>query len=78
MPSFVAVGPPVLPGKIRASQALAGQMANPTPPPDNVATEDSPAGIILAHGDAGTLLTIKFRVLAFAEEALGIHNVQLQ
>ena len=68
----------IRPGKISVSQARAGQMANAAPPPANVASADSPAGIALAPGDKGTLLTIQFRVLAVAEEALGIHNVQLQ
>ena len=66
------------PGKISVSQARAGQMANATPPPANVAKAPSPGGIALAAGDKGTLLTVEFKVLAFAEEALGIHNVQLQ
>ena len=34
-------------------------------------------GIALAPGDKGTLLTITFKVLAVAEEPLGIHNVRL-
>lgn len=66
------------PGKISVSQARAGQMANASPPPANVASTPSPAGIALAPGDKGTLLTITFKVLAVAEEALGIHNVRLQ
>ena len=37
----------------------------------------SPDGIVLAPGDIGTLLTIQFKVLAVAEEALGIHNILL-
>ncbi len=37
----------------------------------------APEGIALDPGDRGTLLTIEFKVLAFAKEALGIHNVQL-
>ena len=65
-------------GKVSVSQARAGQMANATPPPANVASAPSPAGIALAAGDTGALLTIEFEVLAYAEEALGIHNVQLQ
>ena len=58
-------------GRISVSQALAGHTAN-------VATMPSPSGISLAPGDQGTLLTIEFKVLAFAEEALGIHNILLQ
>ena len=65
-------------GKISVSQARAGQMANASPPPANVAKKPSPAGIALAAGDKGTLLTITFKVLAVAEETLGIHNVRLQ
>ena len=70
-------------GKISVSQARAEQMANPSPPPDNVASPHvadphSPKGIALAPGEKGTLLTITFRVLAVAEETLGIHNVRLQ
>ena len=68
----------IKPGKISVSQARAGQMANASPPPPNVAKAPSPSGISLAPGDKGTLLTITFRVLAVAEEALGIHNVRLQ
>lgn len=58
-------------GRISVGQALAGQS-------DGVATMTSPAGISLAPGDSGLLLLIEFRVLAYAEETLGIHNVQLQ
>ena len=67
-------------GKISVSQARAGQMKNTEPPPkpDMVAHSPSPAGIALAPGDKGTLLTITFKLLAVAEEALGIHNVRLQ
>lgn len=65
-------------GKISVSQARAGQMANASPPPANVASAPSPQGIALAPGDKGTLLTITFKVLAVAEEPLGIHNVRLQ
>ena len=65
-------------GKISVSQARAGQMANTSPPPANVASAPSPAGIALAPGDKGTLLTITFKVLAVAEETLGLHNIRLQ
>lgn len=65
-------------GKISVSQARAGQMANASPPPSHVAKAPSPAGIALAPGDKGKLLTVTFKVLAVAEEALGIHNVRLQ
>ena len=60
------------PGRISVSQTRARQV---TPPPPKV---KAPSGIPLASGDEGTLLTITFKVLAFAEETLGIHNVQLQ
>lgn len=43
-----------------------------------MASAPSPQGIALAPGDKGTLLTITFKVLAVAEEPLGIHNVRLQ
>ena len=66
------------PGRISVSQARAGQMTNPSPPPPNVAKAPSPAGISLAPGEKGELLTITFKVLAVAEEALGLHNVRLQ
>ena len=62
-------------GKISASEARAGLTA---PPPPASAQAPSPKGIALAPGDKEVLLTIQFNVLAFAEEALGIHNVQLQ
>ena len=65
-------------GKISVSQARAGQMANASPPPANVAKAPSPAGIALAPGEEGELLTITFKVLAVAEETLGLHNVRLQ
>ncbi len=58
-------------GRVSVSQALAGNAAGQ-------ATAPSPSGISLAPGDNGTLLTIEFKVLAFAEEALGIHNILLQ
>ena len=38
-------------GKISVSQARAGQTANASPPPANVATAPSPAGIALAAWD---------------------------
>ena len=58
-----SIGPMASSGKISVSQSRAGQ---------------SPLGVILAPGAKKTLLTIEFEVLAVAEEALGIHNVQLQ
>ena len=64
--------------RICVSQARPGQMPNTDPPPANVAKAPSPAGISLAPGDKGELLTIRFKVLAVAEETLGIHNVRLQ
>ena len=65
-------------GRISASQARAGQTPNADPALPNIATAPSPAGIALAAGDTGELLTITFRVLAVDEEVLGIHNVRLQ
>ena len=66
-------------GVINVVQARIGQEANSNPPPDNVAKAPSPAGISLAPNDPpGKLLSIRFRVLAVAEETLGIHNVRLQ
>ena len=67
-------------GRIRASQARIGQKPNATPPPDNVTTTDRPAGVNRAKGAAagtGDLITLTFKVLEFAEEPLGIYNVQL-
>lgn len=60
-------------GRIRASQARIGRKPNASPPPRNVLTTPSPAGV----KGTGDLLTLKFKVLEFAEEPLGIHNVQL-
>jgi hypothetical protein len=40
-------------------------------------TDPHPPGLGLVPGEEGTLVTIKFKVLAVAEEVLGIHNVQL-
>lgn len=65
-------------GVINVVQARIGQASNPNPPPANVAKAPSPAGISLSAGEEGDLLAIKFRVLAVAEETLGIHNVRLQ
>ena len=62
-------------GKVSVSEARAGLTA---PPPPVSAQAPSPEGIALDPGDKEVLLTIEFKVLAFAEEALGIHNVQLQ
>ena len=58
-------------GRISVRQARAGQIVN-------VAIGPSPEGILLAPGEVGELLTIKFRALAFAEASLGIHKVKLQ
>ena len=58
-------------GRISVSQALAGQT-------EGVASRPSPPGISLRDNEIGKLLTIEFRILTFAEEVLGIHNVQLQ
>ena len=55
-------------GRISASQARIGRMPSATPP-----LAASPAGVT---GD-GTLLTVEFMVLEFAEEPLGLHNIQL-
>ncbi len=68
-------------GKIRVSQSRPGHVDNAPMSPDvdeDDATAPSPAGIALAPGDVGTLLTIQFTLLAVAEESLGIHNVRLQ
>ena len=65
-------------GVINVVQARIGQAPNPNPPPANVAKAPSPAGISLSPDEKGDLLTIRFRVLAVAEETLGIHNVRLQ
>lgn len=65
-------------GVISVSQARVGQAPNTDPPPANVAKAPSPDGISLSPSEKGNLLTIRFRVLAVAEETLGIHNVRLQ
>ena len=54
-------------GRISVTQTRAGQELNPTP-----------LGVSLAPGDKGELLRITFRVLAFAEEVLGIHKVKIR
>ncbi len=65
------------PGKVSVSESRPGLTSPPVPmPPTSMAP--SPEGVPLAPGGKETLLTIEFEVLAFAEEALGIHNVQLQ
>ena len=55
-------------GEITARQARIGQGDQPPH-----ALVDSPLGV----NGSGELLTISFKVLAFAEESLGLHNVQL-
>ena len=55
-------------GEITARQARIGQEDQPSHELVN-----SPLGV----NGSGELLTISFRVLAFAEESLGLHNVQL-
>ncbi len=64
-------------GRIRASQARIGRKPNTPSPPNNTLTNPSPEGISLNREDKGELVTLEFEVLAFAEEPLGIHNVQL-
>ena len=55
-------------GEITARQARIGRGDQPPH-----ALVDSPLGV----NGSGELLTIKFKVLEFAEESLGLHNVQL-
>ena len=55
-------------GKITARQARVGRRPNSSPP-----LVASPPGV----NETGKLLTIEFEVLEFAEESLGLHNVQL-
>ena len=55
-------------GKITAGQARIGRQNTPQQPLVN-----SPIGVT----GTGELLTIEFQVLEFAEESLGLHNVQL-
>ena len=59
------------------SQARVGRIANQTPPPANSLASPSPPGVSTSEGHAGILLCIDFQVLEFAEESLGLHNVQL-
>ena len=71
-------------GRIRVSQSRPGHIDNDPMSPDakdgmdDEATAPSPDGLVVAPGDIGALLTIQFKVLAVAEEPLGIHNVRLQ
>ena len=65
-------------GRIRLSQGRIGRKPNASPPPNNVLTKPSPAGVSIKKGAGnGNLVTLTFKVLEFAEEPLGIHNVQL-
>lgn len=59
------------------SQARVGRIANQTPPPANSLASPSPPGVRTSDGHAGILLCIDFQVLEFAEESLGLNNVQL-
>ena len=59
-------------GKITVRQARIGLKPNSSPPPPNMLLS-SPPGV----NGTGELLTIQFEVLEFAEESLGLHNVQL-
>ena len=68
-------------GRIRVSQSRLGHMDNDPMSPggkeDEPTAAPPPDGIVLAPGDIGTLLTIQFKVLAVAKEALEIHNILL-
>lgn len=64
-------GGEIAPGRIHAYQARVGQMMNDDPP--GITLSASPPGVT---GD-GLLMTVEFQILEFAEEPLGIHNVQL-
>ena len=71
----------ILPGSISVSQSLPGHTDKAPLTPDkdeDVAKLPKVAGTSLMPGKEGKLLTIEFKVLAVAEEALGIHNVRLQ
>ena len=57
------------------AQARVGR--NHTPPPPDDLTSPSPPGVDTKSNSAGILFCIDFRVLEFAEESLGLHNVQL-
>ena len=60
------------------SQARVGRIANQTPPPANSLASPSPPGVSTSDRQAaGILLCIDFQVLEFAEESLGLNNVQL-
>ncbi|MCG9132479.1 T9SS type A sorting domain-containing protein [Candidatus Poribacteria bacterium] len=66
-------------GRIRASQARIGRKTNANPPPNNV-IGPNPDGVDRAKNAAagtGDLITLKFKALQYAEEPLGLHNVQL-
>ena len=61
-------------GGVSASQARIGQKSTTADGKTTTSlTNPSPAGV----SKAGHLLTIEFKVLEFAEGALGLHNVQL-
>ena len=59
------------------AQARVGRSANQTPPPPDMLTSPSPPGVGTKSNSAGILFCIDFRVLEYAEESLGLHNVQL-
>ncbi len=59
------------------AQARVGRSANDTPPPPDRLTSPSPSGVSTGANMAGILFCIDFQVLEFAEESLGLHNVQL-
>ena len=65
-------------GRLSVSQARIGRRPNATPPPPNVLFKPSPPGVSRKGTTGnGDLVTLTFEVLEFAEEPLGIHNVQL-
>ena len=59
------------------AQARVGRSANHAPPPPDILTSPSPSGVSTGNNMAGILFCIDFQVLEFAEESLGLHNVQL-
>ena len=64
-------------GKIALSQARIGRLSDPEATPAVGPNPPLLPGVSSTETTAGVLVTLGFEVLEFAEEPLGIHNVQL-
>ena len=64
-------------GKIALSQARIGRLSDPEATPAVGPNPPLLPGVNSGAQPAGVLVTLEFEVLEFAEEPLGIHNVQL-